>query len=349
MTSRWGFPDFDDHEGVHLFTDPESGLQAVIAIHSTHLGPAGGGVRFWHYADSDDAITDALRLSRGMSYKNAMAGLPMGGGKGVVLADANRTKTPALLKAFGRAIESLGGRYVTAEDVGMADTDMVTIATETKHVSGLPVASGEAGGNPGPSTALGVYLGVRAAAKHALGTSEMRGVHVAIQGVGSVGGGLARLLAADGARLTLADVSAERAADLATELGAATVSADEILTIDADIVSPNALGAILTEASIATLQTGVIAGGANNQLATPEDGWRLHARGITYAPDYVINAGGIINVCLEYMGQGDRAEVEARIRKIPDRLNEVWDESERTGEPASAVADLIAQRLIGRA
>ncbi len=348
MTTGWGFPDFDDHEGVHLFTDPASGLSAVIAIHSTKLGPAGGGCRFWHYADSDEAITDALRLSRGMSFKNAMAGLPMGGGKGVVLANADRTKTPELLKAFGRAIDSLGGRYVTAEDVGMADSDMVTIATETKFVTGLPVASGRAGGNPGPSTALGVYLGVKAAAKRGLGADSMKGVHVAIQGVGSVGGGLAALLARDGAKLTLADVDADRAAAMAKELGADVVPTPEILAIAADIVSPNALGAILTEQSIAALQTKVIAGGANNQLATREDGARVHARGILYAPDYVINAGGIINVCLEYLGQGDRSEVEARIHRIPDRLIEVWDESDRSGAPASEVADMIAKRLIGR-
>ncbi|OYY78668.1 MAG: amino acid dehydrogenase [Sphingomonas sp. 28-62-20] len=348
MTTGWGFPDFDDHEGVHLFTDPASGLRAVIAVHSTNLGPAGGGCRFWHYADSNEAITDALRLSRGMSFKNAMAGLPMGGGKGVVLADANRTKTPELLKAFGRAIDSLGGRYVTAEDVGMSDTDMVTIATETKHVTGLPVASGRAGGNPGPSTALGVYLGVKAAAKRGLGADSMKGVHVAIQGIGSVGGGLAALLAKDGAKLTLADVDADKAAAMAKALGADVVTTAEILSVAADIVSPNALGAILTAESIAALQTTVIAGGANNQLATREDGARVHARGILYAPDYVINAGGIINVCLEYLGQGDRADVEARIHKIPDRLIEVWDESDRSGLPSSDVADMIAKRLIGR-
>lgn len=348
MTTGWGFPDFDDHEGVHLFTDPASGLRAVIAVHSTKLGPAGGGCRFWHYADSNEAITDALRLSRGMSFKNAMAGLPMGGGKGVVLADANRTKTPELLKAFGRAIDSLGGRYVTAEDVGMSDTDMVTIATETKHVTGLPVASGRAGGNPGPSTALGVYLGVKAAAKRGLGADSMKGVHVAIQGIGSVGGGLAALLAKDGAKLTLADVDADKAAAMAKALGADVVTTAEILSVAADIVSPNALGAILTAESIAALQTTVIAGGANNQLATREDGARVHARGILYAPDYVINAGGIINVCLEYLGQGDRADVEARIHKIPDRLIEVWDESDRSGLPSSDVADMIAKRLIGR-
>jgi leucine dehydrogenase len=349
VTIDWGFPDFDDHEGVHLFTDPASGLRAVIAIHSTKLGPAAGGVRFWHYADSDRAITDALRLSRGMSFKNAMAGLPMGGGKGVVLAaNPGDVITLAQLEAFGRAVESLGGRYVTAEDVGMSEASMKTIATMTRHVSGLPVAAGSAGGDPGPYTAMGVYLGVKAAARRGLGADTMQDVHVAIQGVGSVGGGLARLLAKDGARLTLADVNAGRAAALAEELGAATAAADAILGIEADIVSPNALGAILTPASIAALRTTVIAGGANNQLETKAEGAALQARGILYAPDYVINAGGIINVGLEYLGQGDRAEVEARIARIPDRLVEVWDESDRTGAPTSDVADAIARRLIGR-
>jgi len=349
VTINWGFPDFDDHEGVHLFTDPASGLHAVIAVHSTALGPAAGGVRYWHYADTRAAITDALRLSRGMSFKNAMAGLPMGGGKGVVLAGKpGDTISNAQLEAFGEAVESLGGRYVTAEDVGMSEARMKVIATKTKHVSGLPVEEGSAGGDPGPFTAMGVYLGVKAAAKRGLGADGMAGVHVAIQGVGSVGGGLARLLAKDGAKLTLADVNADKAAALAAELGADTAAAEEILAMKADIVSPNALGAILTADSIAALDTKVIAGGANNQLATREDGAVLHARGILYAPDYVINAGGIINVGLEYLGQGDRAEVEARIARIPDRLVEVWDESERSGDPASDVADRIARRLIGR-
>lgn len=349
MVTGWGFPDFDAHEGVHLFTDPDSGLSAVIAVHSTRLGPAAGGVRFWHYASSDAAITDALRLSRGMSFKNAMAGLDLGGGKGVVLAaKPGDTITEAQLKAFGRAVESLGGRYVTAEDVGMSEARMKVIAGQTRYVSGLPVSSGAAGGDPGPYTALGVYLGLKAAARRGLGADEMKGVHVAIQGVGSVGGGLARLLARDGARLTLADVNADRAKALAEELGAQAADANAILAIEADVVSPNALGAILSERSIDALQAKIIAGAANNQLATPEDGARLHERGITYAPDYVINAGGIINVGLEYLGHGDEAEVKARINRIPERLTEVWDESDRTGRPASEVADAIAQRLIGR-
>lgn len=347
--AAWDLPDFDAHEGVHLFTDAATGLRAIVAVHSTALGPAAGGCRYWHYPQPDAAVTDALRLSRGMSYKNAMAGLPMGGGKAVILADPDRPKSPALLAAFGRAVGSLGGRYVTAEDVGISDADMVEIARETRHVSGLPgAARGEAGGDPGPFTAMGVYLGVRAAVRRALGKDALAGVHVAVQGVGSVGGGLARLLAADGARLTLADVDDARATALARELGAATVAGDAILATPADVVSPCALGAVLTADTIGALQAPVVAGGANNQLATPEDGWRLHARGIVYAPDYVINAGGIINVGLEYLGQGDRAEVESRIAEIPGRLETIWAESTASGDPASLVADRIAQRLIGR-
>ncbi len=346
--AAWDLPDFDDHEGVHLFRDRASGPTAVIAIHSTALGPAAGGARFWHYADRNDAVTDALRLSRGMSYKNAMAGLPMGGGKGVILAGADKVKTPAMLQAFGRAIDSLGGRYVTAEDVGINESDMIAISGETRFVSGLPVGAGAAGGDPGPVTAHGVYLGVRAAAREALGKDDMAGVHVAIQGVGSVGGGLARHLARDGAKLTLADVNGERANSLAAELGADVVASEAIIGVEADIFSPNALGAILNEHSIPLLRTGVVAGGANNQLATPADAARLHARGILYAPDYVINAGGIINVALEYLGQGDRAEVDARVALIPERLKTIWTESQASGRPAADVADAMAQALIGR-
>ena len=349
MTSVWDYPDFDAHEGLHLFTDPASGLRAVIAVHSTALGPAAGGVRFWHYADDSRAVTDALRLSRGMSYKNAMAGLELGGGKGVVLAPApGAVITEAQLQAFGRAVESLGGRYVTAEDVGMSEARMKVIAQHTRYVSGLPVAQGAAGGDPGPYTAHGVYLGVKAAAKRGLGTDDMKGVRVAIQGTGSVGGGLARLLAKDGAVLTIADVDRARAEALAAQIGASVAAPEAILSTDADIVSPNALGAILTETSIAQLKARIVAGGANNQLATREDGRRLHEAGVVYAPDYVINAGGIINVGLEYLGHGDDAEVMARIATIPGRLDQVWNEAAATGDPTADVADRIARRLIGR-
>ncbi|WP_336964248.1 Glu/Leu/Phe/Val family dehydrogenase [Sphingobium aquiterrae] len=348
MTTPWDLPDFDDHEDVHLFRDRASGLTALVAVHSTALGPGAGGVRFWHYGDTADAITDALRLSRGMSYKNAMAGLPMGGAKGVILADAGRTKTPQMLEAFGRCVESLGGRYVTAEDVGISESDMMTIARATRHVSGLPVAAGSAGGDPGPFTAYGVYLGVKAAVKQAMGRDDMAGVHVAIQGVGSVGGGLARHLAKDGARLTLADVNIDRAKALAAELGAQLADTDSIVGVEADVFSPNALGAVLNRHSIPLLGAPVVAGGANNQIATPQDAALLHERGILYAPDYVINAGGIINVALEYLGQGDRDEVYGRIARIPERLFAIWQESKVSGRPAADVADAMAQALIGR-
>ncbi len=344
MVAAWDLPDFDDHEGVHLFRDAPTGLTAIVAVHSTALGPAAGGTRFWHYADSADALTDALRLSRGMSYKNAMAGLPAGGGKAVILAPADGLKTPALLDAFARAVDSLGGRYITAQDVGMSEADMVSLARTTRHVAGLPGASG---GDPGPSTARGVYLGVRATVRRALQRDTVRDVHVAIQGVGSVGGGLARRLAADGARLTLADADPRRAGALAAELGAAVVAADAIMTIEADVFSPCALGAILTRNSIAALRVAAVAGGANNQLATPAQGGELSARGILYAPDYVINAGGIINV-LRHMGQGGDEEVNERIAAIPARLESIWAESDATGETPAAVADRMAQTLIGR-
>ena len=344
MVAAWDLPDFDDHEGVHLFRDHASGLTAVIAIHSTTLGPAAGGTRFWHYADKGDAITDALRLSRGMSYKNAMAGLPAGGGKAVILAPADGEKTPAMLDAFARAVDSLAGRYITAQDVGMSEADMVTLSHTTKHVAGLP---GESGGDPGPSTARGVYLGVCATVQRALGRETVEGVHVAIQGVGSVGGGLARWLAKDGARLTLADADEDRARRLAAELGADVVAAEAIMSVEADIFSPCALGAVLTSESISALKVSAVAGGANNQLATAAQGGELSARGILYAPDYVINAGGIINV-LRHIGQGGDAEVNRRIDQIPGRLMQIWGESAATGDTPSQVADRMAQRLIGR-
>lgn len=354
MPALWDLPDFDAHESVHLFDDPKTGLRAVIAIHSTYLGPAAGGTRFWHYADQQAALTDALRLSRGMSYKNAMAGLPMGGGKAVILADSNSTKTPEMLAAFGDAINALGGRYVTAEDIGMSDADMVAISQRTRFVSGLPVQNeGSAGGDPGPFTAKGIFLGVKAAVAFKLGTDSVKDVHIAVQGTGSVGGGLARLLAAEGAKLTLADVNAGRAQALADEIGAVTVPADQIMTVEADVFSPNALGAVLDSESIEKLRVGIVAGGANNQLARPHHADMLVDRDILYAPDYVINAGGIISVALEYFAQGEGRfarvdEVHSRLEGIPERLTGIWQESRTTGRSPAAVADAMAQKLIGR-
>ena len=345
----WDLPDFDDHEAVHVFHDRECGLSAIIALHSTHLGPGAGGTRFWHYADRANALTDVLRLSRGMSFKNAMAGLPFGGGKAVILANRDRTKTPAMMAAFGRRIESLAGAYVTAEDVGITTADMVRVAEETRYVSGLPVEGGDAaGGDPGPYTAKGVYLGIKAAVAHRLGRDDMAGVHVAIQGVGSVGGGVARLLAKDGARLSIADIDRARTEQLARETGAECVTLDRIMRIEADVFSPNALGAILDRVSIAQLNVPIVAGGANNQLATPEDAQRLFDRSILFAPDYVINSGGIISVGLEYLGNADAADVHARVEQIPGRLAEIWRESSASGLPSATVADNMARALIGR-
>jgi leucine dehydrogenase len=349
MDSLWDFPDFDEHELVHFVTDRDSGLKAVICVHSTHLGPGAGGTRFWHYARESDAIDDALRLSRGMSYKNAMAGLPLGGGKAVILADDERTKTPAMLAAFGRAVAGLCGRYVTAEDVGMSVADMVAISKATGFVAGLPVAQGAVGGDPGPHTSYGVYLGVKAAVKRALGKDGLAGLHIALQGAGSVAGGLARRAAADGARLSIADIDEGRARKLAQEVGGTSVGADEIMTLAADVFSPNALGAILDETSIAALNAPIVAGGANNQLATRDDGDRVQARGILYAPDYVINAGGIINVSTEYLKDGDQALVRRRIEAIPGKLDAIWRESAATGRNPARVAGDMARRLIRRA
>lgn len=348
MDALWDSPDFDEHELVQFVTDRQSGLRALIAVHSTHLGPGAGGVRFWHYAQTGDAVADVLRLSRGMSYKNAMAGLPLGGGKAVILADAARTKTPDMLAAYGRAVERLDGAYVTAEDVGMSVQDLVAISGTTRFIAGLPVAEGEVGGDPGPHTSYGVYLGVRAAAKRALGKDSLAGLHLAIQGAGSVAGGLARRAAADGAQISLADIDPKRAQALADEVGAAVVAPEAILSLEADILSPNALGAILDAETIAALNVPVVAGGANNQLLTPEDGDRVQQRGILYAPDYVINAGGIINVSTEYLKDGDMEVVRKRIEAIPGRLDEIWDESAATGRNPAAVADDMARRLIGR-
>jgi leucine dehydrogenase len=347
MTTPWGLPDFDDHEAIHFITNDECGLRAIIAVHSTHLGPAAGGCRLWHYAKDEDGLVDALRLSRGMSYKNAMAGLPLGGGKSVILADPERTKTPEMLHAFGKAVNDLGGRYLTAEDVGVNVADMIEVSRTTQYVAGLPNSEGDVGGDPGPHTSLGVFLGMKAAVKRALGKDSVDGLHIALQGAGSVASGVALHACAEGARLSIADVDEKKARTLADRTGGKVVSPDEILGLDADLLSPCALGAILNEETIAALKVPVVAGGANNQLATEEDGERLHKRGILYAPDYVMNAGGIINVCTEYLGDGDASLVRRRIEGIPVRLEQIWAESAETGRNPAAVADAMAQRLIG--
>jgi leucine dehydrogenase len=348
MDTPWSFPDFDQHEVVHFVDQPEHGLKAIIVIHSTHLGPAAGGARFWHYDDPAEALTDALRLSRGMSYKNAMAGLPLGGGKSVILASPDRQKSPELLAAFGKAVDRLCGRYITAEDVGMSVKDMVEVSRQTKFVAGLPNDASDVGGDPGPHTALGVFLGIKAAVKRALGKDSVEGLHIALQGAGSVASGVAMHASAEGARLSIADIDAAKAKKLADASNGTVVSPDDILFLEADVVSPCALGAVLNKDSIAKLKTPIVSGAANNQLATTEDGARLMERGILYSPDYVINAGGIINVCTEYLGDGDAALVRERIQGIPKRLEQIWTESAQSGRDPGVVADAMAQQLIGR-
>jgi len=348
MDTPWGYPDFDAHESVHFIDEPAHGLRAIIAIHSTHLGPSAGGCRFWHYSEPSQALTDALRLSRGMSYKNAMAGLPFGGGKAVLLASPDRHKSPELLAALGKAIDGLCGRYVTAEDVGMSVADMVEMRRQTRYVAGLPT-DGNVGGDPGPHTSLGVFLGIKAAVRRALGKHGVEGLHIALQGAGSVATGVAMHAFAEGAKLSIADVDHHKAKKLADAVGGNVIDPEEVLFLEADVVSPCALGAILNQESIGRLNTPIVAGGANNQLATAGDGERLQQRGILFAPDYVINAGGIISVCLEYLGETQAAVVRERIDGIPVRLEQIWAESAETGRDPAAVADSIAQRLIGRA
>ena len=344
--------DFDAHEQVVFGCDPASGLRAVIAIHSTALGPAAGGCRMWPYATSADAVVDALRLSRGMSYKNAMAELPFGGGKAVVIADP-REKTRQRMEAFGRLVDSLGGRYITAEDVGTTTADMEQVARMTRFVSGLARESARdadagppAGGDPGPKTALGVFLGLKAAVRFRLGRSSLEGLKVAVQGLGGVGYPLCRQLAAEGASLRVADARPAVAQRVCEELGAQQVAADAILSQDVDVLAPCALGAVLDASSIPSVRARVIAGAANNQLARDEDGEALMRAGILYAPDYVINAGGIISVAHEYRGGATAAQVRAEIEKIPARLTEIFERARREGRPTSAVADQMARERL---
>jgi leucine dehydrogenase len=341
-------PSFDAHERVVFGHDASSGLRAIVALHSTMRGPAAGGCRFWHYDSPDEALTDALRLSRGMSYKNAMADLPLGGGKAVVLLDQTRAKTPELLRAFGRLVNSLSGAYITTEDVGATVADMEIVATETPYVSGLPCTAVSADGNPAPKTAFGVYLGLKAAVEFQFGRPELRGLTIAVQGVGNVGFDLCRRLAADGANLLVADVSKDRVERAVRELGARAVDSSSILEAPADVLAPCALGAVLNAASIPRLKAKVVAGAANNQLATPEDGTRMFAAGILYAPDYVINAGGIISVGREYLGGATAESIDAEIRKIPERLLTIFERSRRERRATSEIADEMARERIGR-
>lgn len=341
-------PSFDAHEGVHVFHDAETGLRCVIAIHSTHLGPSAGGCRMWDYTSGEAMITDALRLSQGMSYKNAMAGLELGGGKAVIWGNSHTDKTPDLFRAFGRAVESLQGRYYTAEDVGIDVADIAYAGEETKYAAGL--AEGDAAsGDPSPITALGVYRGMLECAKRAFGTDDLSSRTIAVQGVGSVGGYLCDHLAETGAKLFITDIDRVALQDVAKRTGAQIVEPDAIYDVEADIFSPNALGAIVNPGTLDRLTAKVIAGGANNQLVIPDMGEELRRRGILYAPDYVINGGGIINVAAEISGSYSRDWVGGKLDALMVTLGGLIDEALSSDVATNFVANRMARARIGRA
>ena len=343
----FGSPAFDDHEQVLFFYDRPSGLKAIVALHDTASGPAIGGCRMWPYASETEALTDVLRLARGMTYKAAMACLPFGGGKTVIIGDPRSDKSPALFRALGRAIESLGGRYYTGEDVGTGPADMDHAGAETAYVLGRTRASS---GDPSPVTARGVWLGIRAAVRHKLGRDDLAGLRVAVQGLGHVGYQVARLLAEEGARLIVADLDPVRAERAADEFGARVVGGDEILAVEAEVLAPCALGGVINDDSLPRLGCAIVAGAANNQLLEDRHGVALQARGILYAPDYVINAGGLINIAEELGPRGyARERALAKVQVIPDTLMEVFQRANREGTPSSVVADRIAGERIRRA
>ncbi|HTQ15474.1 MAG TPA: Glu/Leu/Phe/Val dehydrogenase dimerization domain-containing protein [Rhizomicrobium sp.] len=337
-------PDFDHHETVAFFDDRTSGLRAIIAIHSTALGPACGGTRMYAYPSTAAALTDVLRLSRGMSYKNAIAGLPLGGGKAVIIGDPAKDKSEARFLAYAEAINTLGGRYLTAMDVGVTARDMPVIARGTAHAWGYD-KPGRVSGDSGPSTALGVFVGVKAAVKHRLGADTAKGLTVAIQGLGKVGMGLASRLHAEGARLIVADVNEALVKKAMDAFGARRALPDEIVTVECDVLSPNALGAILDDRTVPALRANIVAGGANNQLLRDEHGAALKARGILYAPDYVINGGGIIRVAGQIENWSE-AEIESRVTAIGGTLTRIFRRADAENLPTNAVADRMAQERI---
>lgn len=336
-------PDFDDHEQVVFAHDAASGMRAIIAVHDTMLGPALGGCRIWSYASEAEAVTDVLRLSRGMSFKAALAGLKLGGGKSVMMVAPDRPKTPAMMRAMGRAVERLAGRYIVAEDVGATVADMDEIARETRHVSGV---SGGAG-DPSPWTARGVFLSIGAAARYRLGRG-LEGLRVTVTGLGHVGASLAAQLIDAGAEVSVADIRPE-AVEAALARGAArAVAPDDAHRTPADVFAPCALGAVLNATTIPELAAPIVCGAANNQLATPADGARLLARGILYAPDYLVNAGGLISVARPFAGLAD-AEAKARLESIPDTLLEILAEAEAEGVSPDTAAGRIARGRISAA
>jgi len=335
-------PSYDDHELVSYIKDKDTGLRAIIAVHNTNLGSAVGGCRMFPYANENEALQDVLRLSRGMTYKSALAGLPMGGGKAVIIGDHRNDKSPALLEAMGRFIDSLGGQYITAEDSGTCVADMKIIGRHTQYISGVSDDQ-SFGGDPSPLTAYGVFCGIQSAVNHRLGKQHLNGVRVAVQGAGAVGYYLIEQLIDAGATVAVADINQANVKRVEA-LGATPVSIDDIIGVDADVFAPCAMGAVLNDKSILSLGSPIVAGGANNQLAEIRHAEALRQRGILYAPDFVINAGGIIEIYHQWQGSSDVVS-KAHIAKIGETLNQIFVASDQRGLSTAVVAEQLAEEI----
>jgi leucine dehydrogenase len=336
-------PEFDGHEKLLFGHDPDTGLKAIVAVHNTSRGPALGGCRMWPYASEAEAIDDVLRLSRGMTYKSALADLPFGGGKSVILGDPKTMKSEALFRAMGRLVDSLGGRYRVAEDVGVGVADVEAMGRETEFVAGVPAGGA---GDPSPATAWGTFCGIRASVRHRLGRDDLAGVTVAVQGLGAVGRELCRYLHEAGAKLVVADIDPEAVRAAVERFGAEAADPAAIHRAEAEVFAPCALGAVLDARTIPELNCRIVAGSANNQLKTPQDGAALAARGILYAPDYVINAGGIINISHETRPGGpvyDKRAAFEHVARLGDTLAQIYRRAERAGIPTSEAADRLAE------
>jgi leucine dehydrogenase len=336
-----------DYGEVHFEFDKATGLKAIVAVHDTRMGPSLGGCRFLEYENEEAALIDALRLARGMTYKAALAGLAHGGGKSVLIRPKQHFDRVAMFRAFGRFVENLRGHYITAEDSGTGLEDMEVIRTMTKHVTGVDVSHGGSG-DPSPFTALGVRRGIEACVKFKLGKDSLKGVRVAVQGVGHVGYHLCKELHAQGATLSIADVDPLKAERAHREFGAKIVPLEDIFALDCDVVSPCALGSAMNDQSIPRIKAKIVAGAANNQLAEPRHGDDLHARGILYAPDYAINAGGLVNVAQEVVGY-DAEKSRAKTLKIYDTILDIAERSARLAAPTYKVADIMVEEKLALA
>ncbi|MDA8621456.1 amino acid dehydrogenase [Psychrosphaera sp.] len=336
-------PEFDNHEQVVFANDEATGLRAIIAVHNTNCGPAVGGCRFWNYDNDEDALIDVLRLSKGMTYKNALAGLNFGGGKAVIIGDPKKLKSEALFRAFGKKLNNLNGTYYSAEDVNITTTDIMQANKETDFVVGLEGKSG----NPAPFTAYGTYLGIKAAVKHKFNLDSLEGLTFSIQGLGSVGMYICKRLFEENAKLIVTDINQDSIDKAVSEYGAVAVGLDDIYSVDADVYVPCALGATINDKTIPQLKVKVVAGCANNQLQLPSHGTKLKDLGILYAPDYAINAGGIINIFFEQDPEGySESKANKKVEEIYDTLTQIFVRADKENKPTHEVADILAQEII---